>query len=154
MKIIFSLFSIGYIVLYTCLFLCLRKVHQSSASTLVLGNLPSSQAFHISTTWIIGYSSFITSLSISIPQGSPETPPLRRISPSLNQGEGLSKVAVGILSHRSHHVVDWVGIWPTYNLWDNCDYDIKKIQGKICNIPECDTLGNYCIMVQNYDVLG
>jgi hypothetical protein len=46
--------------------------------------------------------------------------PLCRISPSLKQGEGLSKVTVGRLSPSSHHLVDWVGLCPTYNLFDNC----------------------------------
>jgi hypothetical protein len=59
--------------------------------------------------------------------------------------EGLSKVSVSRLSHSSCHLVDWVRLCPTYNLYDNMEYVDMCVNNSMdnnnmnnhgrCNIP-------------------
>jgi len=94
--------------------------------------------FHLET-WPIGESLHKYHFPSHFPLGSPRIPPLFWIYPSLKSGEGLSEVKVGKLSHYYLHLVDWVWIFPTYNL---CDKILASLSGRILNPLACpiDTL--------------
>jgi hypothetical protein len=68
--------------------------------------------------------------SIIDPSGSSQNLFILSLKPPRATREYLSKVKVGRYSHSSFHLVDWVGIFPTYLLCDNKDQD--KFFVRIC----------------------